>query len=229
MRHGPTHWTTHGEEDRHAGGSARGVPGALRGPQPQRQNRGVVRGPHAAIHGLVHFAGDHRPFGSSLDRPRAVRAGSPSPGLRAQHGPWLRASPEDPVLAGAPDGLHPGRHHDALELARVPRTIVPTFSEEQLQGLLAAPDRRTWVGIRDRAILLVLLDTLIRVSELVGLDAEDTSCRTGTRCRCPGILATGSPPRLLGLSGGRASFGNPQGRREKRGAPSGCSFGCQER
>jgi len=30
--------------------------------QPQWQNRGVVRGPHAAIHGLVRFAGDHSPF-----------------------------------------------------------------------------------------------------------------------------------------------------------------------
>jgi len=60
-----------------------------------------------------------------------------------------------------------------FELPRVPKTFVPTFSDEQLQGLLAAPDRRTWVGIRDRAILLVLLDTLMRVSELVGLDAED--------------------------------------------------------
>jgi len=72
-------------------------------------------GPHAAIHGLVHFAGDYDPLGSSLDRPRAVRAGSPSPGLRAHHGVWLRAGPEeDPVPAGAPDGLHPRRHHDAL-------------------------------------------------------------------------------------------------------------------
>jgi hypothetical protein len=60
-----------------------------------------------------------------------------------------------------------------FELPRVSRTIVPTFSDEKLHGMLAAPDRRTWVGIRDRAILLVLLDTLIRVSELVGLDAED--------------------------------------------------------
>ena len=66
-----------------------------------------------------------------------------------------------------------------FELPRVPRTIVPTFSDEQLQGVLAVPDRRTWVGIRDRAILLVLLDTLIRVSELVGLDAEDVDLDEG--------------------------------------------------
>jgi site-specific recombinase XerD len=66
-----------------------------------------------------------------------------------------------------------------FELPRVPRTIVPTLSDEQLQAMLAAPDRRTWVGIRDRSILLVLLDTLIRVSELVGLDAEDVDLDEG--------------------------------------------------
>lgn len=66
-----------------------------------------------------------------------------------------------------------------FEMPRVPRTIVPTFSDEQLQALLAVPDKRTWLGIRDRAILLVLLDTMIRVSELVGLDAEDVDLDEG--------------------------------------------------
>jgi integrase/recombinase XerD len=60
-----------------------------------------------------------------------------------------------------------------FEMPQVPKTIIPTFSDEQLQALLAVSDKRTWLGIRDRAILLVLLDTLIRVSELVGVDAED--------------------------------------------------------
>jgi site-specific recombinase XerD len=66
-----------------------------------------------------------------------------------------------------------------FEMPRVPKTIVPTFRDEQLEALLAAPDKRTWVGIRDRAILLVLLDTLVRVSELVGLDAEDVDLDEG--------------------------------------------------
>jgi integrase/recombinase XerD len=64
-------------------------------------------------------------------------------------------------------------------MPRVPKTIIPTFSDGQLQALLAVPDKRTWLGIRDRAILLVLLDTLIRVSELVGLDAEDVDLDEG--------------------------------------------------
>jgi integrase/recombinase XerD len=45
-----------------------------------------------------------------------------------------------------------------FEMPRVPKTIIPTFSDGQLQALLAVPDKRTWLGIRDRAILLFLLD-----------------------------------------------------------------------
>jgi site-specific recombinase XerD len=66
-----------------------------------------------------------------------------------------------------------------FEMPRVPTTIIPTFSDEQLQALLAVPDKRTWLRIRYRAILVVLLDTLVRVSELIGLDAEDVDLDEG--------------------------------------------------
>jgi integrase/recombinase XerD len=59
-----------------------------------------------------------------------------------------------------------------LEMPKVPQVIIETFSDEQLAALLDAPDKRRWTGIRDRALLLTLLDTLCLVSELVGLDAE---------------------------------------------------------
>jgi integrase/recombinase XerD len=52
-------------------------------------------------------------------------------------------------------------------MPRFYRSIVPSLTNEHLQALFAAPDRRSWMGIRDRAILLVLLDTLMRISELV--------------------------------------------------------------
>jgi integrase/recombinase XerD len=60
-----------------------------------------------------------------------------------------------------------------FEMPRVPQAIIQTFSDDQLRALLAAPDTRRWVGIRDRAILLTFLETLIRVSELVGMNSED--------------------------------------------------------
>ncbi len=53
-------------------------------------------------------------------------------------------------------------------MPRVLTAIIPTFSDEQLQALLAVPDKRTRPGIRDRAIILVLLDSLIRASEHQG-------------------------------------------------------------
>jgi len=84
---------------------------------------------------------------------------------------------------------------DGFEMPRVPKTIIPTFNDEQLETLLATPDKRTWVGIRDRAILVVLLDTLIRVSELVGLDAEDSSRRRSDPGDGQGSEGTGSPVR----------------------------------
>ena len=58
-------------------------------------------------------------------------------------------------------------------MPRVPTAIIPTFSDEQLQALLAVPDTRDRPGIRDRAILLVLLDSLIRASEHQGRDEQE--------------------------------------------------------
>ncbi|MGH2724362.1 MAG: tyrosine-type recombinase/integrase [Actinomycetota bacterium] len=62
----------------------------------------------------------------------------------------------------------------------MPQVIVQTFSEDQLRALLRKPDTRRWLGIRDRAILLTFLDTLVRVSELVGVNAEDVDLKTRT-------------------------------------------------
>lgn len=58
-------------------------------------------------------------------------------------------------------------------LPKVPQVIIETFNDEQLRALLAAPDQRRWVGLRDRAMLTLMLDTLARVSEITGLNAEN--------------------------------------------------------
>ena len=61
----------------------------------------------------------------------------------------------------------------SLRNVRVPQKIVQPFSREEVMELLGACDVGSQVGLRDRAMLMVLLDTGIRCSELVRLDLAD--------------------------------------------------------
>ena len=50
------------------------------------------------------------------------------------------------------------------------RTLVTCLTAPEVDALLAAPDRGTWDGRRDHALLLLAVQTGLRVSELTGLD-----------------------------------------------------------
>ena len=52
--------------------------------------------------------------------------------------------------------------------------------------LLAAPDRDTWTGRRDQALLDVAVQTGLRVSELTSLHIDDVELGTGAHVRCHG-------------------------------------------
>jgi len=58
---------------------------------------------------------------------------------------------------------------DRVKIPRPPRKLIPAFSDSQFQGLLNAIDTRTTEGYRDYIIILTLLDTALRVSELCNL------------------------------------------------------------
>jgi integrase/recombinase XerC len=63
-----------------------------------------------------------------------------------------------------------------MTLIRTPRQskrLPKAITIEQIERLLAAPDEKEVLGLRDRAMLETLYSTGIRVSELVGLDLED--------------------------------------------------------
>jgi len=60
-----------------------------------------------------------------------------------------------------------------LKLPRVPYKVIATFAPEQIQALIHSLDRRTPSGFRNYTIILLFLDTGIRLSELTSLKIED--------------------------------------------------------
>jgi site-specific recombinase XerD len=60
------------------------------------------------------------------------------------------------------------------------------LNREEIEALLAAPKQTSWVGRRDHAILLVLTQTGLRVSELTGLAVQDVHLGTGAHVFCHG-------------------------------------------
>ena len=61
----------------------------------------------------------------------------------------------------------------AIPPKRGRQTIVTFLADEEIDALLAAPDRDRWTGRRDHALLLTMIQTGLRVSELTGLRCAD--------------------------------------------------------
>jgi integrase/recombinase XerD len=74
----------------------------------------------------------------------------------------------------------------AIPAKRTDRQLVSFLTRDEVDALLAAPDRDTWVGRRDHALLLVAVQTGLRVSELTTLTCEDVELGTGAHLRCHG-------------------------------------------
>ena len=74
----------------------------------------------------------------------------------------------------------------AIPPKRTERAIVQFLSEDEIDALLASPDRSRWIGRRDHALLLVAIETGLRVSELAGLRCQDVVLGTGAHVRCFG-------------------------------------------
>lgn len=66
-----------------------------------------------------------------------------------------------------------------VKMPKVPKKVVPTLSEREVEKLLAQPDRYTDAGFRDYALLLAFVDTAARLSELVELKEADVDLDNG--------------------------------------------------
>jgi site-specific recombinase XerD len=74
----------------------------------------------------------------------------------------------------------------AIPSKRHERKPISFLDEPESEALLAAPELSTWTGRRDRTLLLVALQTGLRVSELIGLRCEDVVLGSGAHVRCQG-------------------------------------------
>lgn len=74
----------------------------------------------------------------------------------------------------------------AIQAKRFERALVNFLSATEVDALLAAPDRTTWTGRRDHAMLLVAVQTGLRISELIGLCTGDLHLGIGAHVVCHG-------------------------------------------
>ena len=116
-----------------------------------------------------------------------------------------------------------------LESPKIRRSLPGYLRLEEVERLLAQPDPKTPIGLRDRAMLEVLYSAGLRVSELISLQVTDLESKVGS-VRCIGkgdkerIVPVGKQalgmvgkylhdarPKLLGKAGSAALFVNRRG------------------
>ena len=74
----------------------------------------------------------------------------------------------------------------AIPPKRCDRAIVSFLTAKEIDALLAAPNKATWLGRRDHALPLLAAQTGLRVSELTSLTSGDVHLGSGAHVRCHG-------------------------------------------
>jgi integrase/recombinase XerD len=82
-----------------------------------------------------------------------------------------------------------------LDTPKLARPLPKALSEAQVEALIRAPDIDTPLGLRDRAMFELLYATGLRVTELVGLKADQVNLRQGVLR----VMGKGSKERLVPL------------------------------
>lgn len=87
--------------------------------------------------------------------------------------------------------VHPERAASIARVLSIPpkrfdRALVCYLTEPEVDALLAACDLTTWTGRRDHAMLLLAVQTGLRISELIGLTRGDLHLGDGAHVACHG-------------------------------------------
>jgi integrase/recombinase XerD len=80
-----------------------------------------------------------------------------------------------------------------IQTPKIPKSLPKSLSEDEVEGLLKAPDIKTAVGMRDRSMLELLYACGLRVSELVGIQLTEVILNDGVIR----VTGKGSKTRLV--------------------------------
>lgn len=119
-------------------------------------------------------------FLDHLESARKNSARTRNARLGAIHSFFKYVALEEPALA-----LHCQRIL-AMPNKRHEKRPIDFLNREEIEALLAIPNPSTWLGRRDQTLLLVAIQTGLRVSELIGLNCQDVILGTGAHVRCLG-------------------------------------------
>ena len=114
--------------------------------------------------------------------------------LAAIHSLFAYAAPHHPEHAATIQRVL------AIPTKRHERTLVTWLTEPEVDALFAAPDRGTWAGRRDHAMLVLATQTGLRISELIGLSHSDVTLGPGAHVRCMGKGRKERATPLTGLT-----------------------------
>jgi len=143
---------------------------------------------HARLHTppaqLSFDAVDAPLIGAFLDdceQTRGVSARSRNLRLTALHSFFRYAAFESPTHAAQIQRVL------AMPTKRFTRRQIAFLTRPEIDALLAAPDQRTWFGRRDHGLLLVAVQTGLRLSELTALTRTDVT-----------VVSPGAHVRVIG-------------------------------
>src|SRR6266568_7268486 len=130
-------------------------------------------------------------FLDDLEKSRSITARSRNLRLTAIRSFFQYAAYEEPSHAAQIQRVLaiPGKRHT--------RTLVHFLSRPEIDALLAAPDQKTWFGRRDHALLLVAVQTGLRLSELTALTRNDVTVGPGAHVR---VIGKGRKERCTPLA-----------------------------
>lgn len=119
-------------------------------------------------------------FLDNLERERGNCARTRNARLTAIRAVLGRALPDHPEHAATITQVL------AIPPKRTVRKVIEFLTAQEVDELLAAPNRSTWTGRRDHALLVLTVQTGLRISEVCTLTRDDIHLGTGPYVACTG-------------------------------------------